>query len=204
MSSLCVFTTGSDLELFLYSCARVGIVPATYEAAWKDYVHVKLIPAIPFLESRTEDYAMWVDGNDSLIIQPEEEILRRMAIATHPIFISAERNCWPDPQNAPMYAQRDPSASDPKFINAGGFIGPRKLLIKYMKTVLSYADDSGDDQRAWIRAYLAGALPDLWIDHGRWIFSSVADGREAEQADCCVKHWNGKIRGRQEYWEGLK
>src|SRR5437899_2571729 len=96
MSRLCVFTTGTDLDLLKQSCSRVNITLHEYMSTFKGYVSGKLRDGIKFLEGRTEPYIMWVDGNDSLIVKSETAILNRLSSMGNSMLISAEMTCWPD------------------------------------------------------------------------------------------------------------
>lgn len=208
MSNLCVFTTGTNLDLLRESCLRVMITLHTYDCnPWKGYVTGKLREAIKFLEKRPESYMMWVDGNDSLVLQPEEVILARIKSLGDPILIAAERTCWPSADLAARYRKKSGGLQlgpGPFFINSGGYIGHRDLLLTTMHTVLQHSSDIEDDQLAWTRAYLDDLLPNVQIDHSRLVFSSVGDGPQALTANSCMKHFNGRIPGRDEYWDSLQ
>ncbi len=204
MSNLCVFTTGTNLDLLRESCESVMITLHTYDCnPWKGYVTGKLREGIKFLESRPESYMMWVDGNDSLILRPEEDILARIKVFGDPIVIAAEKTCWPDPSFESEYPLDNTYSHLPRFINSGGYIGHRDLLLSTMHRVLQSATDIEDDQLAWTRAYTSKMLPDVQIDYTRFIFSSIGDGEEAVKADSCVKHWNGASPGRMAYWQSV-
>lgn len=206
MSNLAVFTTGTNLDLLRASCERVMITLHTYESnPWKGYVSGKLRDGIKFLETNPAPYVMWVDGNDSLILQPEDVILSRLHALGDPVVISGEHHCWPDQSRDIDYAklfQRKLCSVGYLYLNAGGFIGPIQDVMTAMHVALAAATDE-DDQRAWTTAYLEGLLPDVQIDHGRWMFSSVGDGKSAEVAQSCAKHWNGRVPGREGYWRQL-
>ena len=204
MSNLLVFSTGSNVDLFVKSCQRLGITPELYDAKWTGYVTVKLREGVKFLTSRLrrEQYCMWVDSNDSLVVKPEDEILARLHAVGDSILISAEKNCWPDADLATKYPKLEIPPHLPHFINAGGFIGPISTVLTAMHTAIAYAT-SEDDQRAWTAAYLAKAIPDLQIDYHRRLFSCVADGEDALKANTCVLHFNGRVGGRNEYYETL-
>lgn len=60
---------------------------------------------------------------------------------------------------------------------------------------------TGDDQRAWTSAYLAGAVPGLAIDHERKIFHSMGDGDPVR--DSCTVHFNGRVPGREWFWKTI-
>lgn len=199
--NLCVFTTGHSLDLLRESAKSVMITLHEYPSDWSDYVDVKLRKGIAFLAGRPEQYFLWVDGHDSLILKPEGEILARFKSLGADVLIAAERNCWPDSDLAPFYAKKQGFLSGmPRYINAGGIIGQRDHMLTAMHIALANAT-TGDDQRAWTVAYLADLLPNLQIDHGRRILSCVGDGGEALKADTCVMHFNGKTPGREYYWQ---
>lgn len=195
-----MFTYGSELGLLQQSCDRVGIILQTFDKKWTDYVDIKVRSALEFLATRSEDYVMWVDGNDSLVLKPEEEILARFKLLDVGVLLAAEANCWPDAEEAKRYREVPPGM--PRFLNAGGWIGRRQDVVTALNLVLREAV-GGDDQRAWTKAFLAGCLPDCGIDHGRWIFSSEGDGEATKNADPCVRHFNGRTPGRWEFWEQL-
>jgi hypothetical protein len=205
MSDLLVFTSGDNTSLLRRSCEAVGIALAEIVAPWTDYVDIKLRKAIDFLIGRPEPYCMWVDGNDTLVLKSESEILARLHALGDPVMTAAECNCWPDPDKAEVYLDliRYYLTDQPLYINAGGFIGPKHNLLTVMHTVLSVAK-TGDDQRAWTDAYLAGMIPQMQIDHGRHIFSCAGDGKQALMADTCMMHFNGHVPGREEYWTSCK
>lgn len=199
MSNLFVFTTGTNLDLLQQSAESVMITVHTYDVPhWKGYVSGKLREGVKFLSSKLLEYefAMWVDGNDSLILKSEDEILSRLQAYGFPLLFSAEHTCWPEETLASNY----PAAPTPRFLNAGGYIGPIGYVLTAMHTALQFAEGSEDDQLVWTRAYLAGALMGAQIDHARRIFASVGDGDAALKADSCIKHWNGRVSGREEYY----
>lgn len=192
VSDLLVFTANPD-DLLLQSARRVGIEIAAYTPnPWGDFVNGKTRRGAEFLRTRTEPFAMWTDGYDSLILKPEADIL---SILTAPVLISAERNCFPDSHRAEEFPD---TGSLPRFLCAGCYIGRREELIAALEVVLSLAT-TGDDQRAWTSAYLAGAVPGLKIDHERRIFHSMGDGDPV--GDSCVIHFNGRVPGLREFWE---
>lgn len=206
MSDLCVFTTGTNLDLLRESCLTVNITLYNYPSdPWVGYVTGKLRGGIKFLTTRPEPFVMWLDGNDSLVLKPESEILSLWQIFGGPVIMAAESTCWPDAELEEKY----PPAialqyGMPRFLNAGGFIGPKGLVLTAMHAALRFAGDNEDDQRAWTAAYLAGALPDVQLDYTRTLFACVGDGNSALIAKSATLHWNGKIPGRKEYWDDIK
>lgn len=200
MSELLVFTCGHDSRLGLLreSCEAVGATLEAYSPEpWPGYVSGKLKAGVRFLQDRTEPFAMFVDGHDSLLLQPPAEIMGRLRAMGNPVLISGERNCWPDVELATQYKHDMPNKL---FLNSGGYIGPRAELMTMMHYVIAEAEGE-DDQRAWTKAYLAGRLPSVQIDHIRWIFASMGDGDDAVRSKSCVAHFNGRVPGREEFWQ---
>lgn len=195
--SLCLFTTGAD-ELLRQSCQHHGVTLHEYPEPkpWPGFTTGKLRRGIEFLMSRTEQYAIWIDGGDTLVLKPSEEIEARLAAMGMPVLIAAEKTCWPDADV--KYPDRMMLPGMPRFINAGGYGGLRVDLVGAMHVALSRAEGE-DDQRAWTAAYVQGVLPGVQIDHGRRVFCSEGDG-DTGGADPCFRHWNGKVPGRDEFW----
>lgn len=200
MNRLCVFSTGSDTELLAASCRRVGVKLKLFDAQWTDFTDVKLRKGLAALRTVEEELAMWVDGNDSLLLKPENDILERWCSFKKPVVIAGETNCWPDQSRARDYGYVEGDGQ--LYPQAGGFMGPTKTLISTMEKVLNAATD-WDDTKAWVAAYLGGLLPEVVIDHDRRIFSALSDREQAYAADACVFHWNGRVPGRNEYWSNL-
>lgn len=203
-NQFCVFTSGNNLELLQKSCDMFGVRLRSYPSAWTSYVDVKLIKARDFLGTIDEEIVMWVDGHDSLVLAPEEVILHKLnhEFAT-PCAIAAERTCWPDNSKSEYYP---PAPKDylPRFLNSGGWIGPRKTMIETLNKVIYHAQaiHTGDDQLAWTTAFLADYLPEVSIDYFRQIFCSESDGDTSKERPC-VRHWNGRTGGREKFWEEI-
>lgn len=195
MSDLLVFSCNAD-PILIASGARLGITVHSYSPTpWKGFVDGKLRHGIDFLTSRTEPVAMFLDGADTLLLKPESDILSRWGDR---VLISAERTCWPDASLASHF----PDIQGPHFPNSGGYIGPREDLILAMRIAVEWATNE-DDQLAWIRAMVDGALPWVRIDHERRVFCSQGDGGDVSVADPCSTHFNGRTKGRNELWKLL-
>lgn len=192
-----IFTTGreSDIGLLVESAQSFGVPIAVYDAQWTTYVDVKLRRGLEFARSLDAENLMWLDGNDSLVLAPPDEILSRHKALGGGLILATESNCWPDADLARLYPTVP--AGVPRFLNAGGFIGPKEIVLETMAKVLEGARD-GDDQRAWTKwfTFQRGGV----LDYGRRIFASVADGEGALQSGACTLHWNGRTPGREEYW----
>ncbi len=192
-----IFTTGreSGIGLTFESALAFGVPIAVYAANWTTYVDVKLRQGLSFARGLDAENLMWLDGNDSLVLVPPEQILAWHKLLGGGLILATEANCWPDADLAHLYPTVP--AGVPRFLNAGGFIGPKDYVIETMTKVLEGARD-GDDQRAWTKwfTFQRGGV----LDYGRRIFASVADGPHALQSGACTLHFNGRTPGREEFW----
>ncbi len=199
MPDLLLFSSEPD-PLLLESAAHFGLMIQFYPSRpWGGYVSGKLKRGVEFLRSRNEEFAMWVDGHDSLILKPESEIMP--LIPLDGVLIEAERNCWPDTEMASRYPVSH--GHTPRFLNSGGYCGRREILIEAMDLAISMATTE-DDQRAWTAAYLdqyrlSYRGPRIMLDRDRRVFCSMGDG-DCEAATSATRHWNGRVQGREEYW----
>lgn len=196
MSNLCIFTVNAD-DLLKASAARLNLNLCSYDVSpWPGYVTGKLRRGVEFLETRTESYAMWVDGHDTLLLKSEADIIKIFELSYSPVVLAAENNCWPD-----TFASRYYPAQHGPFINSGAFIGARRCLLAAMQAALASASDE-DDQRAWTTTYIRQAEEfDITLDKQRRLFQCMGDGTPI--ADPCVLHWNGRTPGREEFWRKL-
>ena len=164
----------------------------------KDYVTTKVRRVIQWLEQTNCEYVMWIDGHDSLVLKQQEDIISMFSSdATN---VAVERSCWPTPGLADCYPV-EMVRNAPRFINAGGYGGDAVEVICTLRKVLLHAT-TGDDQLAWTKAFLHKA-ESITLDYERYLFCSEGDGDTAS-ADPCVRHWNGRVPGREEFWEKWK
>ena len=216
MSDLCVFSTGIK-PLLRQSCADHGIELHEYGVGrpWPGMCVGKITEPLAFLKTRTEKYALFTDGEDSFIVNDEDHIIGEFEANVsrwRPILISAEKNCYPDPELAEQYPE---SPTPWKYINAGGWMGKREALIM----ALGELQDSpffgvSDDQLCWHHWFLRYRyLADL--DSGCEVFQTMAGtdefippGMNTLTLSCpSVIHFNGRtgMDGRMEQWyERLK
>lgn len=193
--SLFLYTAGEPerLALLQESCDRVGLPLNSYKAEWSSWAGIKAQEGRRFLEAHCPSgaIAMWVDGHDSLVVQPEAVILERWRWLGGGLVIASEMNCWPEMAWASDY----PEAPGNRYLCAGGYIGPRDELIEALALVERLSSD-GNDQTGWTIAYLEKCFP-LKIDHESNLFRSLNSPAHTES---CVYHWNGKLPGREEWW----
>lgn len=196
MSDLCIFSANPD-PLVLSSVARLGIDVQSYSPEpWRGWVTGKLRAGVEFLRTVDAPVAMWIDGYDTLLLKSEAEILTRFAAADSPVVISAERNCWPDAARGDQFPD---VGTKPRFLNSGAYIGRTQNLIATMLIVIECAVDE-NDQRAWTTALLSGLIPGVQLDYERQLFSSEGD-IDTFLVDPCVRHWNGHVQGRAQFWQ---
>lgn len=193
--SLFLYTAGEPerLALLQESCSRVNLPLHSYHVEWSSWSRIKAQEGRKFLEAHCPPgaIAMWVDGYDSLVVQPEAVILERWRWLGGGLVIASEMNCWPQPEWASDY----PEAPGNRYLCAGGYIGPRDELIDALALVERLSSD-GNDQTGWTIAYLEKCFP-LKIDHESQLFRSM---NSPAHTDSCVYHWNGKLPGREEWW----
>ena len=199
--SLLVYTAAYDgqhdqLDLLRHSCDRVGIDLHRYgSGGYPGWAIAKLDHGIEFLKSRTEDIAMWVDGFDSLVLHGQNEIVNRFRELDATAVIAAERSCWPDPKLSSYF----PPSLGNEFPNAGGYIGYRDMLIQTLLMVRARTDGE-NDQEGWCRTFASG-MRHVKIDNHSHIFQCM--NSPVMNEDPCVRHWNGKSPGRDEFWAQL-
>lgn len=201
-ADLFVFTANAD-PLLLASASYFAVSLHSYILdPWPGYVQGKIRAGLNFLESNHNGarYSMWVDGSDSLILQPASEILTRAgnvwreAGAYGSLLFSSEHNCWPNSTLAPFY----PRSAGNRFLNSGGFIAETAELIRGMKMALKMAEGfTEDDQLAWTRVLIRNEAH-ITLDIDRRVFSCEGDGEEAARSNPCVRHFNGRTPGREE------
>ena len=199
---LCVFTSeyegnAPSLALLRESCYRAGVTLHTYgNGPWPGWLAGKTRDGIAFLQSLSGDFthAMWVDGFDSLVLAPASTIMATYSTITDGVIVAAEANCWPDSE----LSEEFPPTQGKRFVNAGGYMGPIPLLIEEMQKVMGCCGASENDQAGWSVRYLE-AWPRIQLDKDSWIWRSMSDPDDGRPS--CVRHWNGKIPGREEFWK---
>lgn len=198
---LCIFTSEYEgntpsLALLRESCARVGVTLHTYgQGPWPGWLAGKTRDGIAFLESVAGDFthAMWVDGFDSLVLAPPQIIERTYEGLTDRVIVASELNCWPLSELSEQFPVREGK----RFVNAGGYMGPIPLLIQEMQKVIGCCGPHENDQYGWSLRYLE-AWPRIQLDTKSLLWRSMSDPDDGGPS--CVRHWNGQVPGREEFW----
>jgi len=183
MNDLLVFTCNygdlTQTALLRRSCELVNIDLQIFGGGgWPGYRQGKLVRAIDFLKTRTEPFALYTDGHDSIVLHDAAVILDKFQRIGTSIVVSAEKNCWPDARLAGHYPYPQlPFHNSPwKFINAGGWMGNRLALIEFLSVADTYnGDNLEDDQRCWTDAFLYNHAwrPLIHVDAGCRIFQTM-------------------------------
>jgi hypothetical protein len=160
-------------------------------------------------ETRAFTHVLWADGFDTFVCRTELRFhFAWDQLGSPPLVLSAEKNCWPDPDKAAEYPASD---SPYRFINAGTWMGQIDYLVDVITKMLAVEWPDGNDQRAWTDAYLGGLLPGAVIDTERQIFQTMwGTERHEVNTDASVIHYNGGIwrnpedKRMIEHWESVK
>ena len=200
-----------DTRLLRRSCELYHIDLQTYgRGGFPGLAKAKITDAAAFLESRSEPYAMFIDGFDSFIIGSAASIMEKYQRSGNLILVSGEKNCYPDGDLATHYPIVDRSPW--RYINSGGWIGERLALIQALHEMEDLVPTYGEnDQLIWAIWYLhrRGRLITN-IDTKCTVFQTMAgisthelqpDGTNAvTMASPSVYHFNGRSPNRDTYY----
>lgn len=212
-----VFTTGNteQLKLLRRSCFDHGIDLKTYgeNTIWCGHGDTKIVQACEFLKRATQPYALFVDGHDSVFVDTLNGIWSTYAKSRYyaHVLISGERNCWPDASLSKQLSRRLGSLGKYPYPNAGGWMGPRELLIYALDIMVPWAQKTwpDDDQRCWHQLCLERPGLHISVDDHGMIFSTLHGATHAEKSGYCTRqshhlariyHFNGRsgINGQAE------
>ncbi len=208
-----------DMTLLKASCERVGIPLATWGdgEGWPFYGVGKIEHARRFLLGRTEEFVLYTDSQDSLLVHGEHSIMDGWRLAGAPgILLQAETNCYPEGSWASEYPV-PPRRSPWRYICAGGWMGRRLALIEALDQIMSRelwtSGEGGCDQRDWTDWYLRhpGARDLASLDTECEVFQSAPGEQMAPDGMNLVTgsypscwHWNGRVPGREEWWKKIQ
>ncbi|CAM9768930.1 unnamed protein product [Phaeothamnion confervicola] len=120
-----------------------------------------------------------LDAYDTLVFPAVQELPTRYAAMGAPIVVCGERGSWPDTAVAPFYPHphyytQPPGAGTFPLLNSGVFIGRAGDLSAMFDTARAEGAVAvcGDDQRAFIRRYVADPVA-MRIDAEAELFLSV-------------------------------
>ena len=187
------------------SCANLGLSYYLFGLGeqWPGAIEAKIIRLLWEIERLETEYVLMTDAGDSFVMADEDELLARTPAA--PPVVSAEKNCWPQPQLAEYYPG---SVSPWRYVNSGGYIGTKEGVAGMLRAMHASlpSDDQGDDQFALSLAYLNG-YP-LILDTLCQVFQTAAGAGQDEfswqgnrlrnnvtGSTPCVLHFNGHTPG---------
>ena len=189
------------------------------ENALPSFYQNRIINMICYLESISDDYVLYCDSRDSLIVYYDPGLaIKNLESYGKPLLVQAERNCFPYPDLAGRY----PVISTPyKYLNAGGIFGERKYLLQKLRDLKKYHEAMGtpeeaeSDQGLWTIHYLD--TQSFALDYKCKVFQSMY---LAEDEDCYVEdrrlrnkffpgsepmviHFNGNTPGIRDWYKRI-
>lgn len=190
------------------SCARFGYTLGGYGfgTPWPGYSEGKIVRAIPYLESRHEEFVLFADGSDTVLVRDPKDLLAEADNRT--VLISAEKDCFPLQHLAPKFHQSDSGYNYP---NAGGYVGRREIVLLVLK-VLAKFYGHGEDQARWIE-YISEETPHPIVRIDNWckVFQTMSGGASGDvnlvdgrwtnvRTGTCpyLIHFNGRSAGIEE------
>lgn len=191
----CYYPDLSHISLLTGSAQRHGIHLQPYGLG-QSYAPHGVVSHIEHLAQaiRASDtsysHVLMTDAYDSFFLAGEEEIAEKFLAMGSPVVISAEKNCWPLTQLAPLFPE---TRSPFRFPNAGGLMGERlPLLIALDRLMKDFNDPDLDGQACnpqgrWGYG-LAKGLVEAKIDSDCEIFQTMSNVDLAHDLDVDVLH----------------
>ena len=125
----------------------------------KDYFDTHVLP----------EYIVFTDCYDVVVVSDADEVMRKYKQHFDgKLVFGAEVYCWPDEDMATKYPNT--SSSKFKYLNSGLFMGPSKLIHKYLTNTIASSDD---DQRYFTNMFLAHP-DDIVLDYDGILFQNLA------------------------------
>jgi len=203
------------------SCERAGLPLHLYglDLPWPECKQAKLIDLeeqLRQLMDKGYSHALWSDAFDSFVCPGVSqstivELCREFYGQSwyRPVMIfSAEKNCYPFSSLRYAYPNPGPVERFPwRYICAGGWLADIHHLLTHLPSVIDQTDPgSGDDQRAWTKAFLNGYLPGARLDYNCKIFQTMHQTDEpfashgyvvnpVTRSLPCFVHFNGSSCG---------
>lgn len=160
--------------LLVESCRQENMPLVLCGGGWwtGDFLEQKIRAARDKMLTVQYSHVLWTDGFDSFLVPgfgAQIQSVYENALFSPPLVLSAEKNCFPDPQKADLY----PYTTSPwKYVNAGGWLGERNYLIDVLTRMLEL-ETTKDDQRIWTNWYLNRWLPGSVLDTDCEIFQTM-------------------------------
>lgn len=100
-----------------------------------------------------DEMIFFTDGNDAILLCPEDEILSKYKKLGKAVIFSAESACWPDKNLSPQYPA---TASAYRYLNSGGFIGRAGVIRQLLTDVVPFDDEfQKSNQYLWAKRFFA-------------------------------------------------
>jgi len=128
------------------------------------------------IEGGSNPVILFLDGYDTLVLKPANEVLEKYKQIGDKIIFGAEKTCWPDKKLASRYPD---SPTDWKYLNSGQFIGKAKDLLNLIEDGI---DDADDDQYYYSVKFLEGEHG-ITLDYNCKLFQCLADSQDDVEAE---------------------
>lgn len=116
-----------------------------------------------------QDIVLFLDGYDTLLLAPPEEIVEKFLAIAAPIVVSAERESYPDGSLAVLYP---PSPTTFRYVNSGLYIGFVGALRKFFKALSPFQAE--DDDQALMAHFFLDHSGEMVLDTHCQLFLNTA------------------------------
>lgn len=186
--------SGGYAEFFLRSCDRYEIKPIVVGQGtrWKGfgtkinllYYYLKQVELPP--------YILFVDGYDSVFQSFLPEIWQSYQEFQVPLVFSGDVRCWPDESLKNKFPS---SPTVFRYLNAGGFIGETKFIIRMLEQLHYPVDNEGINEQAPLSHYFLSHQREIKLDCQARIFHSLYRAEDTVKFVYREKHYVNTLSG---------
>jgi hypothetical protein len=159
-------------NVLLQSCQRYGVKPVVLGmgSLWRGWCTKLNLVYHHVTQASSSPYVLYVDGYDSVFQAGLPEIWKSYRGFNAPIVVSACTGCWPDASIANQFPQ---SPTGVRFLNAGGFMGETRALVRALKIMgCPFVNENQDDQYLMARYFLTHQQ-EMRLDYHSEIFQTL-------------------------------
>lgn len=136
----------------------------------------EMLKQIPILREGGFNHVMMVDAIDSLMVQPVAKIISEYkALGSPPILCSAERNCYPKQEFAPLIEALHPTQYEYKYPCTGGWIGEIGAVDRFWQRGLELYGGDENDQGIFQSMLVDGNGWQVQLDHQCRVWQNSPD-----------------------------
>jgi len=167
----------------------------------------KIISLVEEVQKVETDLVLVCDSVDTLLVEPQKELVNRFLAKRCLLLMAAEKQCYPQPLMAECY----PKITSPwRYLNSGAYIGDKVSVAAMLEEALKLrphpanvyrSRDWENDQFLFAQLYIQGF--GITLDTDCYVFQCVGDITEEEykQAAPCLYHFNGHAAGIEKEFE---